>query len=192
MLPTLQNAYADAQTSFKAGVADALCEMSQMVGKEYTVQKIMPILMELVKDENADVRLNVIQGLSKVADTVKADILSPQFLTTLTNMTKDAQWRVREAVFDFIGELSKLFGKEIFCKHLESIFLSYLSNTAAAVRDMGIKKVKELAEKFKADWIAQNFIPRVIEMFNVDKQGYNYRICCLHSLEAVMPYLSKD
>jgi len=61
-----------------------------MVGKEYTVQKIMPILMELVKDENADVRLNVIQGLSKVADTVKADILSPQFLTTLTNMTKDA------------------------------------------------------------------------------------------------------
>jgi len=99
---------------------------------------------------------------------------------------------VREAVFDFIGELSKLFGKEIFCKHLESIFLSYLSNTAAAVRDMGIKKVKELAEKFKADWIAQNFIPRVIEMFNVDKQGYNYRICCLHSLEAVMPYLSKD
>ena len=96
------------------------------------------------------------------------------------------------AVFELIGDLSKLFGKDVFTKHLESIFLTYLSNTAASVREMGIKKVKELAEKFKADWINSGFIPRVIEMFNVDKQGYNYRMCCLHSLQAVMPYLSKE
>lgn len=96
------------------------------------------------------------------------------------------------AVFELIGDLSKLFGREVFTKHLESIFLTYLSNTAASVRDMGIKKSKELAEKFKGDWINTSFIPRVIEMFNIDKQGYNYRMCCLHSLEGVMPYLSKD
>lgn len=142
----------------------------------------MPILMELIKDENADVRLNVSSGLLKVAQVVGPDILNPQFLTTLTNMTKDAQWRVRMAVFELIGDLSKLFGKEVFTKHLESIFLTYMSNTAASVRDMGIKKVKELAEKFKADWIMSSFIPRVVEMFNVDKQGYNYRMCCLFSL----------
>ena len=29
-------------------------------------------------------------------------------------------------------------------------------------------------------------------MFNVDKQGYNYRMCCLHSLQAVMPYIAKE
>ena len=40
LLPTLQNAYTDAQTSFKAGVANALCEMSPIIGKDYTVQKI--------------------------------------------------------------------------------------------------------------------------------------------------------
>lgn len=67
LLPTLQNAYADAQTSFKAGVANALSEMAHIVGKDYTVQKVLPILMELIKDENADVRLNVTQGLMKVA-----------------------------------------------------------------------------------------------------------------------------
>lgn len=72
-------------------------------------------------------------------------------------------------VFELIGDLSKLFGKEVFTKHLESIFLTYLSNTAASVRDMGIKKAQQLAEKFKGDWVMQSFIPRVIEMFNVDK-----------------------
>ena len=40
MLPTLSNAYADAQTTFKAGVANALCEMAPLVGKDYTIGKI--------------------------------------------------------------------------------------------------------------------------------------------------------
>jgi hypothetical protein len=33
--------------------------MAAIIGKDYTVQKVIPILMELIKDENADVRLNV-------------------------------------------------------------------------------------------------------------------------------------
>ncbi len=64
--------------------------MAAIVGKDYTVQKVLPILMELIKDENADVRLNVTQGLIRVAQIVGPEVLTPQFLTTLTNMTKDA------------------------------------------------------------------------------------------------------
>lgn len=107
-------------------------------------------------------------------------------------MTKDAQWRVRMSVFELIGDLSKAFGKEVFTKHLESIFLSYLTNTAASVREMGIKKAREIGEKFKAEWIVANFIPKVVENYNIDKQGYNYRMCSLSSLHAVMPYLGKE
>lgn len=166
--------------------------MAAIVGKDYTIQKVQVILMDLIKDDNSEVRLNVVQGMIKVAQVIGAEILNPAFLSTITNMTKDAQWRVRMGVFDLIGELSKLFGKEIFIKHLETIFLSYMSNTAASVREMGIKKTKEIADKFKSDWVMQNFIPRVVEMFNIDKQGYNYRMCCLLSLQSVVPQLTKD
>lgn len=125
--------------------------------------------MDLIKDENADVRLNVASGMIKLAPVLGPELLSPAFLTTLTNMTKDAQWRVRMAVFELIGDLSKAFGKEVFSKHLETIFLSYLTNTAASVREMGIKKARELAEKFKGEWILNSFIPKVIENYNNDK-----------------------
>lgn len=73
------------------------------------------------------------------------------------------------AVFELIGDLSKIFGKDVFVKHLESIFLSYLTNTAASVREMGIKKSRELADKFKGEWVMSNYIPKVIENYNVDK-----------------------
>ena len=67
MLPTLQNAYADGTTQFKAGTAIALCEMADVIGKDYTSQKVVPILMELLKDDNSEVKLNVVKGLVKIA-----------------------------------------------------------------------------------------------------------------------------
>jgi flagellin-specific chaperone FliS len=64
--------------------------MAHIFGKEYTISKVMPILTELMKDENAEVRLNVTQNISKLAEIVQIDLLSPSFLTILTNLTKDA------------------------------------------------------------------------------------------------------
>ena len=36
-----------------------------------------------------------------------------------------------------------------------------------------------------------DFIPYVKNVYKMEKKGYNYRICCLHSLAAVIPHLSK-
>lgn len=71
-------------------MAHSLSEMAHIVGKDYTQQKLLPILMDLIKDENADVRLNVATGMIKVAAVVGPELLTPTFLTTISNMTKDA------------------------------------------------------------------------------------------------------
>lgn len=73
MLPTLQNVYPDGTAQFRAGTATALCEMADRVGKDVTVQKIMPILADLIKDENSEVKLNVVQGLYKISKVVGID-----------------------------------------------------------------------------------------------------------------------
>lgn len=70
--------------------------------------------------------------------------------------------------------------------------MTYLTNTAASVREMGILKAKDLAATFKSDWILSNFVPKVVDNYNQDKQGYNYRMASLQSLAAVMPHLQKD
>jgi hypothetical protein len=64
--------------------------MAHIVGKDYTMSKILPILTELIKDDNAEVRLNVVQNLIKLADIVQTELLSPSFQAILQNTTKDA------------------------------------------------------------------------------------------------------
>lgn len=67
--------------------------------------------------------------------------------------------------------------------------MSYLYNTAAAVRQMGIQKSVDLAKEFKREWIVECYIPKVLEAYQADKKGYNFRISCLQSLAAVMEFL---
>jgi len=60
--------------------------------------------------------------MHKLSNVVGAELLSPALLTILTTMTKDAQWRVRMAIFELIGELSVAFGLDIFTRSLETIY----------------------------------------------------------------------
>ena len=56
---------------------------------------------------------------------------------------------------------------------------------------MGVKKVGELAAAFGEDWIVSAMVPKVVDSFNVDQQGFNYRMCALESLAVVMPHLPR-
>ena len=63
--------------------------MASIVGKEYTSQKVIPILLELIKDDNPEVKLNVVSGLVKVANVVGEEILSVNLLAQLVTLSKD-------------------------------------------------------------------------------------------------------
>ena len=117
---------------------------------------------------------------------------SQQLSPLLESMTSDGQWRVRMAVFELVADLGLLFGLQVFQQKLQTIFFSYLQNTAAAVREMGINKSGLLAEQFKEEWIIKEFFPAIQKVFNTENKGYNFRMSCLYSLAIVMPYVKRD
>ena len=148
--------------------------------------------MDLLKnDENAEVRLNVVNGFKKIATVVGSEFINNHVTVTLSSMINNGPWRVRMAVLELVAFLSLKFGLETYKKYFENIFMSYLTNNAASVRNMGVEQSKLLAQEFKNDWIVNNYLPEVNKLYHVDKKGYNYRMCCLESLAAVMPYRDK-
>lgn len=96
------------------------------------------------------------------------------------------------AVFELFADLGLMFDKDVYNKKIHEHFITYLTNTAASVRNMGVKKSGQLAEKFKEEWIEEKYIPEIEKIYIVDKKGYNYRMCCLNSLSVVIEYIPKD
>lgn len=61
---------------FKAGVAIAFCEMAPLLQKEFTQTRILPVLYELMKSENTDVRMNILGNAEKVVEVIGKDFFS--------------------------------------------------------------------------------------------------------------------
>jgi serine/threonine-protein phosphatase 2A regulatory subunit A len=192
LLPTIQQMYSDSSAQFKAGLAKALCKMSPIVGVDVTTSKLLPILLELIKDEDGDVRLNSASGLINLADVLGNDLLREDVCSSLSQMTKDTQWRVRSAVYDLLADLGMTLGKDGFQKHLREIFFGFLTDTAASVRNEGIKKLGELANSYRSDWIIDEVIPKLNEIYDQEKQGYLYRMCVINAGIEISRSLSKS
>lgn len=125
----------------------------------------MPVMIELLRDDNAEVKMNVVSGLNEFVGFVGDQIFETVLISTLKNLTMDSQWRVRQTVFKLLVTLSKTYGLEMYNKHLQAIFMTYLTNSAASVRKVGVKGARELADVFKEQWVIKEFVPAVISNF---------------------------
>lgn len=102
------------------------------------------------------------EGIFKIAKVAGIDALN-QILLQMHDMTDQGHWRVRKIVFELYAFLGVEFGKDIFEKRgINDKFFTYLQNTAAAVRELGIQKSEELGSALGREWIIQDYIPKVI------------------------------
>ncbi len=192
VLPNIQSMYLDASSSFKGGLANTLCSMAPIVGTEATNSRLLPILLELIKDEDGDVRLNVSKGLIKLAEALGNDLLTESVIQSLSQMTKDTQWRVRSSVYDLLSDLGAALGKETFQRTLKDIFFGFLTDTAASVRNQGILKLGDLSDSFGSDWVIDEIIPKLNDIYDQDKQGYLYRMCVINAGIEISRCMSKS
>lgn len=87
----------------------------------------------------------------------------------MSQLSKDTQWWVRQAVFILAADLGIKFGKEVFRDELSQLLFAFLVDTAAEVWSSIIIKVKELAEAFGGEWAIQTVIPKLNDVFDQDK-----------------------
>jgi hypothetical protein len=159
--------------------------MANIVGSDFTNTKIVPILMDLSKDDNAEVRLNVINKMKNVYDVVQADLLTPVFLKQLDTLSKDSQWRVRMATIELVGDISVCVSKDTYFAKLHDIFIQFMTNSAAAVRDMGIQKVPLLMQKFGYQFAKEYLMKEAEKVYNQEKCPFHFRISCLRTIGAI-------
>ena len=149
----------------------------------------MKVLEDLIQDDNAETRLNVIRNLNQVAKCVGGEAFSQSHICQkLKKMVQDdPQWRVKMAVVELVGDLCEIVDKQSYLGSMMPIFICYLKSTAAAVRQMGVKKLEKLAKIFKKDWVQNYLLPILTETYKQDKIAFHYRMACLESVAAVLP-----
>ena len=62
----IQELVCDTNQHVKAALASVIMGLSPIMGKDNTIQHLLPLFLILLKDEHSDVRLNIISNLDSV------------------------------------------------------------------------------------------------------------------------------
>eukprot|EP00755_Sulcionema_specki_P015661 Sspe_Gene.60019::Locus_33023_Transcript_1_1_Confidence_1.000_Length_1848::g.60019::m.60019/K03456/PPP2R1; serine/threonine-protein phosphatase 2A regulatory subunit A len=162
-----------------AAAGNIFAGLSAVLGHNQMVQTTIPLLTSLLGDQNSEVRLNVIEELSKISDMGFQEVKS-HLLPAVVQLAVDAKWRVREAVIKLIPALAKQMGVDAFEQDMSKLLVGWLTDQVCEVRLLVARVLCDLCSAFGEEWVRGRLIPKLNQLVN--KDNYMHRVALLNFL----------
>ena len=181
IVPTLRGLNNESNKDTKSNIGLLFGPISRIIGYTGFNANLGTMMDTLMKDENAEVRLGVAKSMYDIFVSSDGSLLSSvnSFLGT---MQKDAQYRIRECVYDTLAKLGIKYGLEVFKNNIEGLYFNYLTDNVASVREIGIKSLSSLIKQFGPNWVTSSLIPKLQSHLSGQKISYLNRMCMIHSV----------
>jgi serine/threonine-protein phosphatase 2A regulatory subunit A len=105
----------------RVAAAGVLTSVASVLGKDKTVEHIVPLFVKLLKDDWPEVRLNIISKLEELQTVTGPGPISSTIVPEIVSIAEDPQWRVRMALVERIPLLAKNLGLDQFDKKLTKV-----------------------------------------------------------------------
>lgn len=92
-------------------MASNILKISPLIGKTKTNDFIFPIFLNLIKDENHDIRMTLVKTLDKLHEVIPIDIYVQSIIPSIIEIANNKQWRIRIQVAESIPIFAKILVK---------------------------------------------------------------------------------
>jgi len=150
-------------------VANHFVELAETVGEEIVREELVGAFVQLLKDNEAEVRTagaGQIPGFAKLLDR---DLILARLLPCVRDLSTDQSQHVRAALANQISGLAPLLGKDATIEHLLPLFLHLLKDEFPDVRLNIISKLEQVNSVIGIDLLSQSLLPAIVELAE-DKQ----------------------
>eukprot|EP00921_Rhytidocystis_pertsovi_P012338 GHVQ01020010.1.p1 GENE.GHVQ01020010.1~~GHVQ01020010.1.p1 ORF type:complete len:605 (-),score=79.82 GHVQ01020010.1:181-1995(-) len=163
IVPAMELLSKDPVSPVRSELASVLVGVCVRLGSRLAEQHLMLILTEFLRDEQFDVKLNILKHAGCLCD--KVDPLCYVILNSVKPLMDDAQWRIRLVVVKLIPPLSEALGIRTFESRLQPAFFQALLDNVHAVRETAIDCIESLAKSFGEEWTVNALTPKVLEIY---------------------------
>eukprot|EP00529_Nitzschia_sp_RCC80_P011402 CAMPEP_0113514170 /NCGR_PEP_ID=MMETSP0014_2-20120614/40258_1 /TAXON_ID=2857 /ORGANISM="Nitzschia sp." /LENGTH=636 /DNA_ID=CAMNT_0000410633 /DNA_START=329 /DNA_END=2239 /DNA_ORIENTATION=+ /assembly_acc=CAM_ASM_000159 len=186
LMPLLPGLADDVVMEVRSKTALAIMESSEggTLEDSLIVQTFGPLLESFLQDEFQEVQLQVLSNLSKLSHLLTG---MNGVVSTILNMSKATNWRVREGVATLLPHLAEARGLEFFMNVLlEPAWLVLLLDPVASVRAACVAGMPVLVNAAGQEWMVQNILPQHVRIYNHAATGsYLIRITILQAHAAM-------
>lgn len=183
ILPSVKELVTDANQHVKSALASVIMGLAPILGKDLTVDHLLPLFLTQLKDDCPEVRLNIISNLDCVNEVIGIQQLSQSLLPAIVELAEDPKWRVRLAIIQYMPLLAGQLGVEFFDDKLNTLCMTWLVDQVFAIREAATQNLKQLVMKFGQDWAQSTVLPRVAALS--EEGNYLHRMTCLFSISVL-------
>lgn len=173
-MPAIEDLVTDSSQHVRAAFGTQVSGLAPILGKHETTQHLLPMFLQLLKDDFPDVRLNIISKLEQVNNVIGIDLLSQSLLPAIMQLAEDKQWRVRLAIIEYVPLLASQLGVKFFDEKLAALCMGWLGDTVFSIREASTLNLRKLTEVFGVEWASREVVPKVAKM--AEHPNYLYRM----------------
>mmetsp|Transcript_38602 Transcript_38602/g.106296 ORF Transcript_38602/g.106296 Transcript_38602/m.106296 type:complete len:594 (-) Transcript_38602:102-1883(-) len=178
----------------RASLAGCILSLVDLFGRALTVEHLINIILQLLRDESPEVRLKFISTLGELSSLTGIEVLSQTLLPSIKELGKDRQWRVRLGIIDCMPKLAKHLGEKQFTTELSGLFITWLMDPVYSVREAAAQNFRQLSEVLGTPWFETNIMPQLNNL--LVHKNYLYRISAVISARTLAevaggPFLEK-
>jgi serine/threonine-protein phosphatase 2A regulatory subunit A len=195
----------DTSQHVRAALANQISGLAPLLGRESTIEHLLPLFLQLLKDDFPEVRLNIISKLETVntgalrhqyyhksiltqSIVIGIELLQENLLPAIVELAEDKSWRVRQAIIEYIPLLAKQLGKPFFDDKLGNLCMSWLGDTVYSIREAATVNLKKLTDVFGVEWAKVAIVPKVMGMGQ--HPNYLFRMTTVQAITVRRPSLS--
>lgn len=147
----------------RRSVAIGLGKLSSKMKTDVFVQEMIPILKNLVNDDQDPVRVLCIDSLVEISKVFPKDLNKANIVPILIHMIRDRAWKVRIKISNSFAGLAEAMKQEIADNTLLNIFSSLLGDPEGEVRTAATQNFGKFLSYVSSSKFS-NVLPQIIEL----------------------------
>jgi len=181
IVPVVSQLAADQTPAVRRELAVMCVDVAAKLGAGAVAQNFNDLVAKLLTDEDASVRLRVIQKVPLIAEQVPPlmDRITPQ----LVKLYADENWRIRKQLSSEMPAIFKHMGKDYFVSHFLDKYLKCLKDSVSEVRNAAAASLTDLLKVSDSNFVHDRIYATVKSLSSED---YFHRVTMILALKHLL------
>jgi len=189
----VQDLCSDQSQHVRVSISSTLLDLGPVLGKEKSVEMLVPLFVKLLKDDYFDVRLNIISKLEVLQGVIGKAAVTEHIVSEIAVLADDPQWRVRLAICEQVPALAKSLGVDGFDTaklSLTKICMNWLLDNVYSVRKCAAESLAKLVPLFGEAWAGEKLFSQLAIMGS--EKAYLSRLTTLICIAEMATFVSTE
>lgn len=181
ILPSLEHMINDMNMHVRSALGGSILKVAPLVGKQLTVDHVIPLALKFLRDEHPDVRLKIISTLPSLNSVIELGTMNEFLVNAVLELSEDPNWRVRNGLLEHTPLLAQFIDEQTFSEKFAPVCVKWLRDPVWSVREAAAVNLRDLTKVYGCGWAETHLLPCLDEL----SQDVSY-LCRMAALTGIV------